>query len=124
MQMKTRLAVGTVILLTGCMASSPVLSPNPRLLQAGKEQAQRDIEQCKVIADQTAPLSPTEQTAYQTATGAKRGEAVGVVGGAVIGSPSPAGAAAPARPTAVTPAWKEIVTRCLRERGYEVSGWQ
>ena len=117
-------AIGIVILLTGCMASTPVLSPNPHLLQAGKEQVQLDIRQCKALADQSAPLSPAEQTAYQTATGATRGEAVGVVGGAVIGAPPRTGVAAPARPTEITPAWKEIVARCLTERGYEVSGWQ
>ena len=122
--MKHLTSIAIVVLLTGCMASTPVLSPNPHLLQTGKEQAQRDIEQCKLLADQTTPLSPAEQTAYQAATGAGRGEAVGVVGGAVIGAPPPAPAAAPARPTGVTPAWKEIVTRCLTERGYEVSGWE
>ena len=117
-------AIGIVILLTGCMASTPVLSPNPHLLQAGKEQAQLDIRQCKALADQSAPLSPAEQTAYETAAGATRGEAIGVGRGAVTGAPPYMRATAPARPTDVTPAWKEIVTRCLTEHGYEVSGWQ
>jgi hypothetical protein len=117
-------AIGAAILLAGCAASTPVLSPNPRFLQAGKEQAQRDIRQCKALADQSAPLSPAERTAYETATGSTRGEAVGVVHGAVTGAPPPSPAAAPARPTEVTPAWKEIVTRCLTERGYEVVGWE
>jgi len=117
-------AIAIVILLTGCMASTPVLSPNPYLLQVGKQQAQRDIQQCKALADQSASLSPAEQTAYQTATGATRGEAVGVVRGTVTGAPPRTAAAAPARPTEVTPAWKEMVTRCLTERGYEVSGWE
>ena len=61
--------------LAGCAHSqSPVLYPNAKLQQAGKEQADRDVEACRKMAD--------DYVSNPMAKDAAKGGAVGGVGGA------------------------------------------
>ena len=46
------LVLAGLLALGGCASSqSPVLYPNAKLKQVGREQASRDIEECRKLAD-------------------------------------------------------------------------
>jgi outer membrane lipoprotein SlyB len=122
---------GAVVLVslvsTGCTRmEKPLLYPNAYLQQVGKTQADADIEQCRKLASDYVPSSVGKDVAVSTGVGGAGGAAVGAVGGAVSGSGAGYGAAigAASHATAPTPAYKSYVDTCLRERGYEVIGWQ
>ena len=131
----------TVASLTaaGCAGmEKPVLYPNAHLQQVGKAQADADIEQCRQLASEYVPSSAGKDVATSTGVGGVGGAAAGAVGGAVSGSGAGYGAAVGAatgatvglvygaakHATAPSPAYKSYVDVCLRERGYEVIGWQ
>lgn len=134
------LLVGTAILalLAGCARTqSPVLYPNAKLRQVGQEQARRDIEECRRLAAEYVESTAAKDIARGAAVGGAGGAAVGAVGGAVSGRGAGLGAAVgaatgatagavhgAARQTAPSPVYKQFVNRCLRERGYDVLGWQ
>lgn len=124
----------TVLLLGGC-ASSPVLSPNTHLKAVGEEQAERDIEECRHLAEKHVSSNQGKEVATNTAVGAGVGAATGAVGGAVSGNPG-RGAAIGAASGATagflrglfysskpSPTYRRYVNRCLEERGYEPIGW-
>lgn len=135
-----RLALGLVALLAlGACARTekPVLYPNAKLQQAGREQAERDIEACRQLASDYVENTAAKDIGKSAAIGAVGGAAVGAVGGAVSGHGAGRGAAigaatggtagavhGAAKQTGPSPVYKQFVTRCLRERGYEVLGWQ
>jgi uncharacterized protein YcfJ len=118
-------------------AQSPVLYPNAKLQQVGKEQADQDIEACRKLADDWVESTAGKDIAKGTAVGAVGGAAIGAVAGAVSGRGAGAGAAVgaatggtagavhgAAKQTSPSPVYKQFVNRCLQERGYEVLGWQ
>ena len=134
---------GAVVLVslvsTGCTRmEKPLLYPNAYLQQVGKTQAEADIEQCRKLASDYVPSSAGKDVAVSTGVGGAGGAAAGAVGGAVSGSGAGYGAAigaatgaaagaiygAASHATAPSPAYKSYVDTCLRERGYEVIGWQ
>lgn len=128
-------------LLAACAAPEPLLRSNKQLLLYGKERAHNAVDVC---------LRKTEEAglrvgAYQTqnaATGAvlgvTLGGAVGASTGMIGGLPGMAiGAAAGAglglmigllggtfKPLVPDPPYADAVTKCLKEKGYEVSGWE
>ncbi|PYM28657.1 MAG: cell envelope biogenesis protein OmpA [Candidatus Rokuibacteriota bacterium] len=124
--------------LAGCAHSqSPVLYPNAKLQQVGKEQADRDVEACRQMASEYVSNPMAKDAAKGGAIGGVGGAAVGAVAGAVTGHGAGRGAAVGAATGATagavhgaakdvgpTPVYKGFVNRCLRERGYEVVGWQ
>ena len=127
-----------VLALAGCARTQkPVLYPNARLRQVGHEQAERDIEECRTLASQYVESTAAKDIGKGAAVGAAGGAAVGAVGGAVSGRGAGTGAAIGAatgatagavhgavKQTAPSPVYKQFVNRCLRERGYDVLGWQ
>lgn len=132
-----------VLLLGSCSSGQPILYPNAHLRSVGKEAADRDVEDCKEIAEAAGAeegAGKAGQVAGSTAVGAGIGAASGAVGGAIVnaaGSGSAIGAASGAVWGLLTGLWHastgssepnqayaNFVTRCLAERGYEVSGWQ
>lgn len=138
---RTAVAVALVAgLLAGCASiQSPVLYPNAKLQQVGQAQAEADVAACRQLAD--AHLSnagtATKEVAKDTAIGGVGGAAVGAVAGAVTGrgagTGAMVGAATGATAGAVhgtakqvgpSPVYKGFVNRCLREKGYDVIGWQ
>lgn len=141
-QMRSRRSVfvlAVAIFTAGCASPQPVLYPNVYYNTVGSEVAERDIAECKELAD-AAGASPADDKATKaakgTATGAAVGAASGAVGGAIRGSAG-AGAAIGAASGATfgllgslfrTPkpsaAYVNFVNRCLRERGYEPVGWK
>lgn len=137
------LITGLMILgLSACSSTKPILYPNSHFQSVGKEISEQDIEACKHLAES----SGTEQgsgragnVATSTAMGAGVGAAGGAVGGAIYGAAgqgSLVGAASGAaigllrglyymaRPAQPNQAYANFVSRCLQEKGYEVTGWQ
>lgn len=131
-----------VLVLLGCTACAgprPVLYPDARFKEVGKEAAERDIAACMQMAEEagvTPEQSKVMQTAGSTVVGAGVGAATGAVGGALSGAAgqgSIIGAASGAtagllqgllstpRPS---PVYMEFVNRCLSERGYKPIGWE
>jgi outer membrane lipoprotein SlyB len=126
------------VLLMGCARMrSPILYPNAHLQQVGKQQADKDIDECREFASHYVPSTVAQDVATTTGIGAAAGAAIGAVAGAVGGGGAGRGAAIGAasggtagvagglaKQTDPSPAYKGFVDRCLRERGYEVAGWQ
>ncbi len=122
--------------LAGCARQTPVLYPNAYLNQVGQAQAQRDIAECKQLADQYIASGGAGTVAGSTAVGGGVGAAIGAAGGAVggaAGTGAAVGAATGAtaglvrglfRASEPSPVYKNFVNRCLRERGYEPIGWE
>ncbi len=132
------LVLAGLLALGGCASSqSPVLYPNAKLKQVGREQADRDIAECRKLAGDYVQSTAAKDVAKGTAVGGAAGAAIGAVGGAVSGRGAGIGAAIGAatgatagaahgavKQTEPSPVYKGYVDRCMRERGYEVIGWQ
>lgn len=126
------------MLLAGCAGTpDPVLYPNAHLQRVGQATAQRDIAECRRLASSSGVAEQRDgQVAGNAATGAAVGGASAGAWGLVRGNAGEsalAGAAAGAAAGTVrgaiqssetSPVYKNFVQRCLRERGYEVIGWQ
>jgi hypothetical protein len=123
--------------LGGCASHQPVVYSGP----AGTDRASTDaaIAECSQLAEAAGASrrgGTTAGVAGDTARGAATGAAAGAVGGAIAGNAGRGagiGAASAATATLVrkifapgspNPAFRNYVDRCLRERGYEVVGWQ
>ncbi len=123
----------------GCSGPKPILYPNDHYKQVGEDAAQRDIAECRQMAE-VAGAKPEKGKAASgagnVAGGAAVGAAGGAVGGAVVGAPGTGaaiGAASGATMgflrwlfTAPKPSSAHVnfVNRCLQERGYEPMGWE
>jgi hypothetical protein len=133
-------AVVLALSLTACSLYRPVLYPNAHFESVGQEVADRDIEACESAAKKAGAdrqAGATGELATGAAVGAGVGAAGGAVGGAISGGAG-IGAAIGAVSGAVvgflgaiigrrsTPpaAYTNFVDRCLREKGYEPTGWQ
>ncbi len=133
MSRMTSLVLVVALGVVGCASTqSPVLYPNAHRQQVGQEQAERDIAACRELASQNVPSAAGKEIGKDTAVGA-----VGAVAGAVSGHGAGRGAAigaatggtagavhGAAKQVEPSPVYKNFVNRCLREKGYEVIGWQ
>jgi hypothetical protein len=126
----------------GCMtscASKPILYPNQHYQQVGRDVADREIEDCSRLAKDAGAStgqSKTRGVAGTTVGGGAVGSAAGAVGGAIAGHPgrgAMVGAASGAtagflrglfRRSPPDQAYKQIVQRCLQERGFDPVGWE
>ena len=140
--MKTRSVKLVIALLAaGVMASCtttqrPVLYPNPHLKRVGDATAQRDIDDCLRMAESSGVAKSDNKVLKRGGEGAAVGAAAAGVGtlirGGSVGEGAAAGAAVGGVAGAVhgafrsdlNPTYKNFVQRCLRERGYDVIGWQ
>jgi hypothetical protein len=142
--MQTRLPVAWIALavaataLAGCASQRPVLYPNAKYKQAGDAAARRDVDDCMRLAEQAgASHGGGERAVRSGATGAAVGGVTGAVAGAIGGrnvlDSAAAGAAVGGAAAGTHGAirsdepgdiHKNFVQRCLRERGYDVIGWQ
>ncbi len=127
------------VLITGCTSAQkrPVFYPNHHIQTVGKAQAQRDTDDCMALANSYGVSTNKDgEIGKKAATGAALGGigagAYGLVRGDA-GERALAGAAAGAATGAVkggidstelSPTFKRFVQRCLRERGYDVIGWE
>jgi hypothetical protein len=131
------LVVGLVMSSLACAATRPVLYPNERLQAVGEAAARQDIDDClRRAAAAGHTTDPGGKVAGTTAVGAAAGAAVGAAVGAVAGRAG-AGAAMGAagggtgglirglgRSRNLNPVQRRSVDQCLKEKGYEVIGWQ
>ena len=131
------LSVG--VALAGCSSPDPVLYPNAHLTSVGQAEADRDIADCKQLAESygaTSQGGSAGTVAGSTAIGGGAGAATGAAGGAVVGSAGTGAAVGAA--TGATAGFirglfksgqpsdvhKRFVEKCLRDRGYEPIGWE
>lgn len=135
--------VGLILLLTvaGCAEPQPILRSNKQLHLYGKQMAQQEVESCRKQVEKAGLRHGTNQSA-NAATGAvlglTLGGAVGASAGVVGGLPGVTiGAAAGSglgfvvgllggtfKPLEPDPPYADAVTKCLKEKGYDVSGWE
>src|SRR5713226_5132593 len=116
-------------------------------MRVGSTVAERDIDECMQRAEGYASSSEVrenlgESAASDTVTSSAVGAAAGGAGGAVVGRAgqgaavgAASGAAASVtyallrglftsqRPTP-SPSYRDLVNRCLREKGYDPVGWK
>ena len=127
--------------LAACSGPQPILRPNKQLHMYGKQMAQQEIEFCRRQVEKTGLRHGANQSA-NAATGAvlglTLGGAVGASAGIVGGLPGVAiGAAAGSglglvvgllggtfKPLEPEPPYADAVAHCLKEKGYEISGWE
>lgn len=127
--------------VSACSSTKPILYPNTYFESVGKERAEQDIESCQQLAESYGAKErqgKASDVATSTVTGAGVGAASGAVGGAIYGSAgqgSLVGAASgaaigllrgiiySARSSQSSQAYVNFVSKCLQERGYEVTGW-
>jgi len=131
-------ALGVVLALTACGPKRPVFYPNAHLEEVGKAQADKDADLCMAQAREYGVKDGSGgkvggRAVKGAAVGAATSAAVSAVLGGNVGRAAGAGAAGGATAGAVSGAfdardpdavYKNYVNRCLREKGYEVIGWQ
>jgi outer membrane lipoprotein SlyB len=134
-KMKKRLFVIFILFLSGC-ATGPVLYPNAHLQKVGEAQAHKDVAECEALANQYVKSDAGIAAAKSTAIGGAGGAVIGGAAGAVtghLGQGVGVGAATGAAVGLVhgiiqaskpSPIFKNFVTRCLQEKGYETIGWE
>ncbi|THJ17402.1 MAG: hypothetical protein CAF42_003240 [Nitrospira sp. CG24B] len=135
--------IGIILLLTvtACAGPQPILRSNKQLHVYGKQMAQQEVESCQRHVEQ-AGLRPGTNQSANAATGAllglTLGGAVGASAGVVGGLPGVTiGAAAGSgiglvvgllggtfKPLEPDPPYADAVTSCLKDKGYEVRGWE
>jgi outer membrane lipoprotein SlyB len=128
------LMVFAALALGACASNQPVVYQSSGA-SGGVEAA---IAECKQLAANAGAQANTGlgTATRRTAEGAAVGAATGAIGGAIAGSAATGagigaatGAAANLLRTmfdepAPSPAFRGYVERCLKERGYDVVGWQ
>jgi hypothetical protein len=124
-------------LLTSCAGPQPIIYSTNQSQQASNELIQQDITECKALAENAGAdgSSKGADVAAGTAKAGAVGAASGAVGGAIAGSVGQGaaiGAAGAATAGLIhglfsssqpSQAYMNFVTRCLTDRGYEISGW-
>ncbi|QOJ21340.1 MAG: hypothetical protein HRU77_11975 [Gammaproteobacteria bacterium] len=140
--LKVLISGSIVFSLSACSTTGPIIYPNTHFLSMGKAAAEKDIEACRKLAESAGAREENGKlgnVATSTAMGAGVGAASGAVGGAIYGAAgqgSVVGAASGAvagllrgilyssRSSRPSQAYVNFVSRCLQEKGYEVTGWQ
>lgn len=122
------------------VSARPTFYPNAKLNQAGGAKANEDTDGCMATA-QGAGLTPDDKNnavAHDAAKGAAMGGVAGAVSalvhgrgvekvvergaaGAVVGGS--VGAVHGAFDESVNPTYRHYVQRCLKDKGYDVIGW-
>lgn len=137
-------ALLAMLSLAACAASRPMVYPNARAEEVGSAVVQADIDACMARADdfvsgRSRGGEVAKKSAGRAVVGAGVGAAAGAAGGAVSGDAGRGAAAGAAGGAAAgvasglleglfgrrepDPVFKNFVTRCLQEKGYEVIGW-
>lgn len=137
-----QLVAGMLLLtVTACTGPQPVLRSNKQLHLHGRQEAHRAVESCQQQIERTG-LRPGVYQSANAASGAvlgmTLGGAVGASAGIIGGLPGVTiGAAVGSalgltigllggtfKPLEPEPPYADAVESCLKEKGYEVSGWE
>lgn len=127
--------------LAGCAASRPILYPNEKYREVGQAGVDRDIAECKALANQagaTPEAVQGGQVAKSAGVGTVAGAAAGAAGGAIWGNAGVGAASGAVSGLVGGLLWPLLgsatrqpsgvhvnyVTQCLTDRGYQVSGWK
>jgi hypothetical protein len=134
--MKKLLYLTMFFVLLGCATQRPVMYPNEHLINVGSSQAETDIAVCSQLAKGYIRSNPAGDTAKRTLIGGASGAVIGTVAGAAAGNIAK-GAAIGAgtggtsallyslfKASEPSPLYKNFVSQCLQEKGYQVIGWQ
>ena len=127
-----------LIAISGCATKRPVLYPNDTLQQVGKTQSQADIDDCMQFAEdhgakENAGGKIVKDSVGSALVGAAAGAAMAAVFGGDVGRSAAVGAAGAGAATATRGAidsgdpdavFRSFVEKCLREKGYEPTGWR
>jgi outer membrane lipoprotein SlyB len=135
--LRVLLVGGVVVSSPACAAKRPVLSPNERFEAVGAAAAQQDIDDCLQKGAAAGYTSNSRgKVAGSTAVGAAAGAAVGAAMGAAAGRAGTGAAMGAAgggtgdlirgifSSRDLDPVQRRFVDQCLKEKGYEVIGWQ
>lgn len=128
--MKSLATLSLALILTSC-SSRPVLYPNEKMKQMGKESANKEVDACLSEADEFLESSKGKAILKSAGRGSIIGGAVGGVFSLITGdwqslaTGAAVGAAGGAAGEAVTPdRLKQAYTnRCLQQKGLQVLGW-
>lgn len=135
--------IGIILLLSvvSCSGPQPILRSNKHLHVSGNQVAQREIESCQQKVEGTGLRPGVHQSANAGSgavlgllLGGAMGASAGVIGGLpgmTIGAAVGSGLGlvlgvlgGTFKPLEPDPPYAEAVTKCLKEKGYEVSGWE
>ena len=127
--------------LAACAGPAPILRANSQLQLYGQEAGEREAALCGLKAERAGLRHGTNRGGNAGA-----GVALGLIGGTAVGASAgliggPTGVAIGAavggavggtlgllggsyRPLEPQPEYAAFVERCLKEKGYEISGWQ
>ena len=139
-----RLAVIVLVFLlvfTACSSSQrerrPMFYPNQKYNRAGDQGIQSDVERCRAMADQYVDREDNrEQVAKSTLKRSAVGSAVGATAGSFTGRAGRGagiGASTGAllglfggleKSNSSDGVYEQFVSRCLKDKGYEVLGWR
>lgn len=128
----------SLLAVVGCAPKRPILYPNAHLEKVGMQVGQADIDACITKAEAYGAGSGTgKDSGRNVATSAGVAAAAGAVFAAIVGGnvgeAALASGGAAAAGSAVYEASKSddpgaihrnFVTKCLEEKGYEVTGWK
>jgi outer membrane lipoprotein SlyB len=132
---KLLIAGVALFFFSACASHGPVLYPNDHLKTVGEERSKLDIQECERQAAEYVKSNAAADTAKSTAIGAAAGAVVGGAVGAVTGDLGRGAAAGAAgggttgllsglfRGSKPSPTHMNYVDRCLKEKGYDVIGW-
>jgi outer membrane lipoprotein SlyB len=136
------IVAGIAVGLVACAGPGPLLKSNAKFQLQGRETAKLEVIICQQKAEAAGLKPGTGSRSGNVAAGAVlgliSGAAVGASSGLIGGVPGVTiGAAAGGalgviigsvggayRPLDPDPAYADAVVRCLREKGYEVTGWE
>lgn len=130
-------AIIYISVLCACASTRPILYPNEHTKKVGDDQVRSDINECtKLAKDSGATSNGTGEVAKETAGSASEGAATGAATGAVTGNAGTAAAvgaisrgmgrffSSMRRNNEPSATYREIVERCLIDKGYEPVGWK
>ncbi len=133
--------LSAVFSILACSSYRPILDPNSKYLESGEAQADEDISQCKVEAEDYLDKFKAERAAREAGRKAIVGGIIGagtglIMGGsgksALLGAAIGAGAGAMIAGISVYGEDKvkpdhikqTYITNCLSRKGYSVIGWR
>jgi outer membrane lipoprotein SlyB len=135
--LRVLLVGGVVMACLACAAKRPALYPNAQLEAVGSAAAEDEVNDCLAKAAAAGhETNATGQVAGSTALGAATGAALGAAVGAFAGGAGTGAAMGAAgggsgglirglfHSRDLNPVQQQFVEQCLKDKGYQVIGWQ